>query len=152
MWGALMAGDFFLFFWGMGSGEFARSLSARITFTICASDTMERYHKSAVPKHPKKEIGGVGMRRHTKEFREQALKLSDDIGLKKAAEQLGVLYGTLADWRKHRSRKAKEPEPPMSEEEWQAENERLKKENAELKVANEILKDALGFFVKDRKK
>ena len=40
MWGALMAGDFFLFFWGMGSGEFARSLSARITFTICASDTM----------------------------------------------------------------------------------------------------------------
>ncbi len=28
----------------------------------------------------------------------------------------------------------------------------LEKENAELKTANEILKDALGFFAKDRKK
>jgi transposase len=33
------------------------------------------------------------------------------------------------------------------------ENERrLMKENAELRKANEILKDALGFFAKDRKK
>ena len=28
----------------------------------------------------------------------------------------------------------------------------LERENAELKEANEILKDALGFFAKDRKK
>jgi transposase len=28
----------------------------------------------------------------------------------------------------------------------------LEKENAELRQANEILKDALGFFAKDRKK
>ena len=34
-----------------------------------------------------------------------------------------------------------------------SENERqLIKENAELRKANEILKDALGFFAKDRKK
>ncbi len=42
------------------------------------------------------------MKRYTKEFREEALRLSDDIGVKKASEQLGVLYGTLADWRKLR--------------------------------------------------
>jgi transposase len=37
------------------------------------------------------------MTRYSKEFREQALKLSDEIGVKKASEQLGVLYDTLAD-------------------------------------------------------
>ena len=91
------------------------------------------------------------MTRYSKEFREQALKLSDEIGVKKASEQLGVLYGTLAYWRKNKKRK-EQPEPvsdtsPISEREKQ-----LLKENKELKEANEILKEALGFFVKDRKK
>lgn len=92
------------------------------------------------------------MKRYTKEFKEEALKLSDDIGIKKASEQLGVLYGTLADWRKHRSMKAKEPERRLSKEEYEKENERLRKEIAEVNRANDILKDALGFFAKDRKK
>lgn len=91
------------------------------------------------------------MNRYTKEFREQALRLSDDIGVKKAAEQLGVIYGTLSDWRKLRARLVKKAEVPMTKEEQKAENERLRKENAELQRANEVLKDALGFFVKDRK-
>lgn len=91
------------------------------------------------------------MTRYSKEFREQALRLSDEIGLKKSAEQLGILYGTLADWRKTRPRvgqvaSAKDTDP-LSEREKQ-----LVKENKELKEANEILKDALGFFAKDRKK
>ena len=92
------------------------------------------------------------MKRYTKEFREQALRLSDDIGVKKAAEQLGVIYGTLAAWRKQRTRQAKKPEVLMTKEEQKAENERLRKENTELLRANEVLKDALSFFVKDRKK
>ena len=92
------------------------------------------------------------MKRYTKEFREQALRLSDDIGVKKAAEQLGVIYGTLADWRKQRTRQAKKPEVLMTKEEQKAENERLRKENTELLRAHEVLKDALSIFVKDRKK
>lgn len=47
------------------------------------------------------------MKRYDKEFREQALKLSDEVGIRKASEQLGVVYGTLADWRKKRVRKNK---------------------------------------------
>ena len=43
------------------------------------------------------------MKRYDKSFREQALKLSYEVGVKKAAEQLGVIYGTLAGWRKHRA-------------------------------------------------
>ena len=35
------------------------------------------------------------MRRYDQSFKEEALKLSDDIGVKKACEQLDVNYGTL---------------------------------------------------------
>ncbi len=45
------------------------------------------------------------MKRYDKEFKEQALILSDEIGVKKTSEQLGVLYCTLAEWRKQRTRK-----------------------------------------------
>ena len=92
------------------------------------------------------------MVKYSKEFKEQALLLSDEIGVKKAAEQLGINYSTLADWRKTRNRKAKEEritsdKSPLSERE-----KALYKEIQELKKANEILKDALVFFVVDRKK
>jgi transposase len=92
------------------------------------------------------------MKRYTKEFREQALRLSDDIGVKKASEQLNVNYETMKDWRKLRSRNTKKPARELSEEEYKRENERLRQELAEVNRANEILKDTLGFFAKDRKK
>ena len=37
------------------------------------------------------------MKHYRKEFKEEALKLSDEIGVKKAAQQLGIAYYTLAD-------------------------------------------------------
>ena len=39
---------------------------------------------------------------YDKEFKLQALELSDEIGVKAAAEQLGIKYYTLADWRSQR--------------------------------------------------
>ena len=39
------------------------------------------------------------MKHYSKEFKEEALKLSDEIGVKKTAQQLGIAYYTLADWR-----------------------------------------------------
>ena len=90
------------------------------------------------------------MKRYDKEFREQALRLSDEVGIKKASEQLGVVYGTLADWRKKRVKNSNikkevtdNPEDEIS---------KLKKEISGLHRANSILKDALGFFVEDRKR
>jgi transposase len=91
------------------------------------------------------------MRQYSKEFKEQALKLSDEIGLKKASEQLGINYGTLADWRKKRKKKINVQVAPDTSQLTEREKQ-LIKENLELKEANEILKDALGFFAKDRKK
>ena len=41
--------------------------------------------------------------KYNKEFKEEALKLSDEIGLKKAAQQLGIQYYTLSDWRTKRN-------------------------------------------------
>lgn len=88
------------------------------------------------------------MQRYSKEFREEAISLSDEIGPKKAAQQLGINYATLIDWRKKRKTKTEKEkstgEPKTVEE--------LQKEIAELKKANDILKDALGFFALDRKK
>ena len=42
--------------------------------------------------------------KYDKEFKLQALQLSDEIGVKAAAEQLGLKYYTLAEWRKSRTR------------------------------------------------
>ena len=91
------------------------------------------------------------MAQYTKEFREQAILLSDEIGVKKAAEQLGVIYSTLVDWRKRRNSMKKEKAAVSTEPLTEREKE-LMKEIAELKETNEILKDAMSFFVRDRRK
>ena len=86
-----------------------------------------------------------------------SLELSDEIGVKAAADQLGIKYYTLADWR--RQRKARGGEAfvgsgnkmmPLSEK-----DRRIKELEAELREtrrANDILKEALGFFAQSRKK
>ena len=89
------------------------------------------------------------MKRYGQNFKDEALKLSDDIGIKKACEQLNLNYGTLAGWRKLRVKKSK---TGKTDADLQKENARLEKELEELKSANEILKDALVFFAVDRKK
>ena len=92
------------------------------------------------------------MAKYSEEFKKEAIRLSDEIGNKQAATQLGIPYYTLADWRNHSKHKPKVIHPELSEEEIRERNKQLERENAELREANEILKDALGFFAKDRKK
>ena len=90
--------------------------------------------------------------KYSKEFKEEAIKLSDEIGLKKAAQQLGIQYYTLSDWRSKRNAAIKAQKNQMSDEEANKRILELERENAELRKANDILKDALGFFAKDQKK
>jgi transposase len=92
------------------------------------------------------------MKKYSKEFKTEALKLSDEIGVKKAAAQLGIQYYTIADWRKNRKATEETLKPVLTGEELRIRNSELERENAELQRANDILKDALGFFAKDRKK
>lgn len=90
------------------------------------------------------------MKHYSKEFKDEALKLSDEIGVKKAALQLGIAYYTLADWRS--IRRNTPPVKTLSAEEQTIRIRELEREVSELRTANDILKDALGFFAKDRKK
>ncbi|EMB42179.1 transposase [Treponema denticola] len=84
------------------------------------------------------------MKRYDENFRIEVLNLSDEIGVKKACEQLNVNYGTLAGWRKQRGKKNKEEKSTNAD--IQKEIIRLKKEITELKNANEI-QDQFGTFV-----
>ena len=90
-------------------------------------------------------------------FRIEAVKLSDEVGVKKAAEQLGIPYYTLTTWRSKRNMLGDQAYIGSDHKRLPADaKERrileLEKENAELQRANEVLKEALGFFAQSRKK
>ena len=94
---------------------------------------------------------------YEKSFKEEAVQLSNEIGLKKAAEQLGISYNTLSDWRYKQKIHGSQAyvgsgHKRMSADPKEQEIYELKKENAELRRANEILQEALVFFAKNRKK
>ena len=94
---------------------------------------------------------------YDKSFKEESLKLSDEIGVTKAAAQLGIPYYTLSNWRYKQHAygdlahvgSGHKREPGNEKDQRNREPER---ENAELQRANEILQEALGFFAKNRKK
>ena len=86
------------------------------------------------------------MKKYSQEFKDQAVKLSDDVGVKKAAEQLGVSLNTLSSWRR-----AKKKMPEGKTFVLSAREKELQKENEELKKTVAILREAMRFFATDRK-
>ena len=97
------------------------------------------------------------MTTYEKSFKEEAVKLSDEIGIKKAAQQLGIPYYTLADWRHRQNIHGSQAHvgsghKRMSGDEKDQRIRELEKQNAELQRANDILQEALGCFAKNRKK
>ena len=85
------------------------------------------------------------------------MKLSDEIGAKKAADQLGIPYNTVTTWRGKRKKYRDQAfvgsghkQLPASEQERRILE--LEKEVKELQRANDILQEALGFFAARRKK
>lgn len=94
-------------------------------------------------------------KQYSQETRREAIKLALEIGNRQAAERLGINLDTLYTWiSKNRQRSAameavireKGPEGLLEE------NTQLKRELREKLEEIEILQDALGFFVKRRKK
>lgn len=78
------------------------------------------------------------MQKYDKEFKEEAVKLSDEVGIKQAAAQIGVAYYTLSEWRQKRKVYYGDHafvgsdirrDAPLNENE-----RRLMKENAELRT------------------
>ena len=94
---------------------------------------------------------------YDKSFKEEAVRLSDEIGVKKASEQLGVPYHTLTGWRRNERRYSTQAYVGSGHKRVSADPKEqriyeLEKENRELQRANEILQEALGFFAKNRRK
>lgn len=91
---------------------------------------------------------------YSAEERFEALKLASEIGNQAASDRLGIKVDTLYTW----ISKAKKGKPGFSEEPGNipiTDTTRLKQLEKELREAKEeieILQDALGFFVKRRKK
>ncbi len=97
------------------------------------------------------------MKRYDKQFKEEAVRLSQEIGVRRSAEQLGLSYHTLSSWRRSKKEHGEEAfvgsgRPYLSDDGMSARELELQREVNELRIANEILKDALGFFARDRKR
>lgn len=81
---------------------------------------------------------------YSKEFKEEDLKLSNEISVKKAAAQFGLKYHTLADWHSKHKEQLNAPRLTDAEQQWRIRE--LEWEDSELRRANDILKNALVFF------
>lgn len=100
-------------------------------------------------------------RTYTEEFKKQAVQLAEDLGsAKKAAKQLGVPHANVHTWkvklssgqslsRSNQKNKIKSAPPSSVSPGVEEENERLRRENAELKKVNYILKAAAAIFTRD---
>lgn len=88
-------------------------------------------------------------------FKEEAVKLANETNISSAARNLGVHENTLRKWVKNTMERPDNPfigsgKKYVSPQD--AEKAALMKEIRELHRANEILKEALGFFAASQKK
>jgi transposase len=85
---------------------------------------------------------------YTEEFRQQAVALSEQLGsVMKAAHQLGISEANIYSWRKAGPSMSAAGKSSADEE-----LKRLRKENADLKKINHVLKAAAAFFSQDHLK
>lgn len=95
-------------------------------------------------------MGKKRKRQYTLEFKQQAVKLANKIGVSRAAKQLGVPMGNVHRWREKEGIRNTKPE--ALDINLKDENRKLKKENDELKKVNLILKKAAAFLSQDHLK
>lgn len=94
----------------------------------------------------------VPNRQYTTEFKIEAVRLAESIGGNQAAKRLGIPDSNIWNWMRHHregrlAETAKAIKRPMGELE--AEVNRLRRENASLRLDNEILKKAAAYFAKE---
>jgi transposase len=96
----------------------------------------------------------VPNRRYTDEFKVEALRLAESVGINQAAKRLGVPSSSLGNWArlKRNGKLAALPRAsPIkgSPAELEAENSRLRRELANAKLDLEIVKKAAAYFAKE---
>ena len=94
-------------------------------------------------------------RKYDRSFKEEAVKMAMETSVSRAARNLGISMYTLRNWTENARLRPDNPfigsgkkYIPAAD----AEKAALLKENKELKRANEILKEALGFFAASQKR
>jgi len=95
------------------------------------------------------------MREYDKDFKQEAIKLSYELGPTATSEKLGVPITTLYTWRnrtKQYGETAFVGSGHKHVDSKTAEIKAMEKKIKELEAANEILKRALGFFAESQKK
>jgi transposase len=96
------------------------------------------------------EKGRNAMKQYDEVFKKEAVKMSEEIGMRKTGENLGIPYYTLKDWR--RKILGASGKIRKREKQEMSEVEKLREESKELKKSIEILRGALSFFVTEQKK
>jgi transposase len=93
---------------------------------------------------------GVKRRRHSEEFKREAVQLVTGKGysVAEAARSLGIAENLLRVWKKKYGLEGKETGTSLTSTE-REELGRLRKENARLLMEREILKKATAFFAKE---
>ena len=92
--------------------------------------------------------------KYTPEYRESAVAMVRETGksIAEVARDLGINEGTLGNWLSaDRRRRGEQREDQVSESE-RAELVRLRRDNAQLRMEKEILKEAAAFFVTESTK
>ena len=90
-------------------------------------------------------------RKHSKEFKKEAVKLVKEQGyqVSEAARNLGIHPNVLGRWKQELGVKQGDDATPDGSAAMQSELNRLRKENKRLQMEREILKKAAAFFAKE---
>ena len=91
-------------------------------------------------------------KRYDREFREGAVRIVEETGkpIAAVARDLGVNEGTLGNW-VQRARDARDGSSTLSKDDY-AELQRLRGENAELRMERDVLKRSVVLWVKEATK
>jgi transposase len=93
-------------------------------------------------------------RQYTEEFKVEALRLGESIGINQAAKRLGIPASSLGNWVRLKRSGKLSTVPRVSPikgsaAELEAENNRLRRELANAKLDLEIVKKAAAYFAKE---
>jgi transposase len=98
--------------------------------------------------------GPVRYRKYTEEFKVEAMRLAESVGVAAAAKRLGVADGNLRNW-VNRGSAGKLPSAGVAKpvkrslEEMEGENRRLRRELESTQLDLEIVKKAAAYFAKE---
>ena len=98
--------------------------------------------------------GPVRYRKYTEEFKVEAMRLAESVGVAAAAKRLGVPDGNLRNWinqRRAGKLESTEVAKPIQRTlaEVEAENSRLRRELESARLDLEIVKKAAAYFAKE---